>query len=291
MPVKPLSFKGDKKLRKRKRNDPTDEPTAQPTDNTQSQSDPNSQDDTTWIIPDNASSLLGPTIIILPTNPPTCLASDPDGTVFASPLENIIDNDPRTAEPHSTQQVWVTTRVVGMKDSQVTFKASHGGFLSCDPQGTLGARREARGHEETFAVEPTTDENTGRIHYVLQTAATEGDAKRYLTATSSETASSEQPNSKKLAISLRGDTSSSPLNPVPTATLILKMQSRFLPQTPETRASAESKQKVTRQELERAAGRALTDEEVKRLKRAKKEGGFHEEILDVRAKGKHDKYA
>lgn len=299
MPVKALSFKGDKKVKKRKRTDATDDSNPNTTRNPQ-KSNPDPDDETTWLIPAQASDLLGPTIIVLPTKPPTCLASDPDGTVFASPLENVIEDDPRTAEPHSVQQVWVTTRVAGMKGSQVTFKAAHGGYLSCDVHGTLGAKREARGHEETFTIETTTDENTGRISHLLQTAATlspgtSKEEKRYLGAKSDIT-SSEQSNSKKLAISLRGDAPSftsaeSDSQTATPTTLILKMQSRFLPQTAETRASAQSKEKVTRQDLERAAGRALTDEQVKRLKRAKREGGFHEEILDVRAKGKHDKYA
>lgn len=68
------------------------------------------------------------------------------------------------------------------------------------------------------------------------------------------------------------------------------MQARF---KPKLRASKESKalEKITRKELESLVGRRLEDHEVKRLKKARKEGDFHEEILDVRVKGKHDKFA
>lgn len=38
-------------------------------------------------------------------------------------------------------------------------------------------------------------------------------------------------------------------------------------------------------------GRRLEDSEVKRLRRARREGNFHEEVLDVRVRGKHDKFA
>jgi len=38
-------------------------------------------------------------------------------------------------------------------------------------------------------------------------------------------------------------------------------------------------------------GRKLEDDEVRRLKRAKRQGTYYEEVLDVRVKGKHDKFA
>ena len=43
--------------------------------------------------------------------------------------------------------------------------------------------------------------------------------------------------------------------------------------------------------MEGLVGRKLVDEEVRRLRRARREGNFHEEVLDVRVKGKHDKFA
>ena len=39
------------------------------------------------------------------------------------------------------------------------------------------------------------------------------------------------------------------------------------------------------------AGEGGGDDEVKRLKRARREGNFHEMVLDVKVKGKHDKFA
>jgi protein FRG1 len=68
------------------------------------------------------------------------------------------------------------------------------------------------------------------------------------------------------------------------------MQARFKPRH---RANKEqkAKSKISRKELEEAVGRRLDDEEVKRLKKARKDGNYHEAILDVRVKGKHDKFA
>lgn len=48
---------------------------------------------------------------------------------------------------------------------------------------------------------------------------------------------------------------------------------------------------TSRLELETAAGRKLDDEEVKVLRKARKEGNYHEALLDVRVKSKHDKFA
>lgn len=68
------------------------------------------------------------------------------------------------------------------------------------------------------------------------------------------------------------------------------MQARFKPRL---KASRESKalEKISRRELEAVVGRRLEDHEVKRLKKARREGNYHEEILDVRVAGKHDKFA
>ena len=68
------------------------------------------------------------------------------------------------------------------------------------------------------------------------------------------------------------------------------MQARF---KPNLRASKEEKarEKISRKELEESVGRRLDDDEVKKLKKARREGNYHEVLLDVKIKGKHDKFA
>ncbi len=85
---------------------------------------------------------------------------------------------------------------------------------------------------------------------------------------------------------IRGDAEDISFN----TTFRIRMQARFKPRL---KASKESKarEKISRKELEDVVGRRLEDEEVKRLKRARREGDYHEAILDVRVKGKHDKFA
>lgn len=68
------------------------------------------------------------------------------------------------------------------------------------------------------------------------------------------------------------------------------MQARFKPKL-KANKEARSKEKISRKELEEAAGRSLDDEEVRRLKKARVNGDYHEAMLDLRAKGKHDKYS
>lgn len=87
-------------------------------------------------------------------------------------------------------------------------------------------------------------------------------------------------------VEIRGDAESISF---PT-TFRIRMQARF---KPKLKANKESKArgKTSRKELEEAVGRKLEDDEVRRLKKARVEGDYHEAILDVRVKGKHDKYS
>ena len=73
-------------------------------------------------------------------------------------------------------------------------------------------------------------------------------------------------------------------------TFRLRMQARFKPGLKSNKEN-KAREKISRKELENVVGRRLDDDEVKRLKRARREGDYHETILDVRVKGKHDKFA
>ncbi|RMZ89964.1 hypothetical protein DV736_g2795, partial [Chaetothyriales sp. CBS 134916] len=103
MPIKPLSFKGDKKSKKRKQRDRDD--VASTTTREVTTAANASEDDDIWTTPDTASDLSGPVILVLATTPPTCLASDAHGNVFASAVENMVEAHAETAEPHDVRQV------------------------------------------------------------------------------------------------------------------------------------------------------------------------------------------
>lgn len=68
------------------------------------------------------------------------------------------------------------------------------------------------------------------------------------------------------------------------------MQARFKPRL---KALKEERllSKISRKELERVVGRRLEDEEVRRLKKARRDGDYHEALLDIKVRNKHDKYS
>lgn len=121
---KALHFKGDKKVKKRKKTtdpyDADDAPLKQLTTTAMAES----QDDDSWVSADAPTDVSGPVIIVLPTDAPTCLACDANGKVFASALENIVDGDVSTAEPHDVRQVFIANRVAGTEN--LSLKGHHG---------------------------------------------------------------------------------------------------------------------------------------------------------------------
>lgn len=124
--VKPLTFKGDKKSKKRKRHgdDASHRDSALTSENPNSKSTTEEHDEQSWVSADVPTDISGPVLIVLPSTPPTCIACDVNGKVFASEIENTVDGDPRTAEPHDVRQVWVATKVAG--SDGINFKGHHG---------------------------------------------------------------------------------------------------------------------------------------------------------------------
>ena len=125
--VKALTFKGDKKSKKRKRTtEPADADTPSKELATTSSAAATNEDDS-WVTAELPSDVSGPVIFVLPTEPTTCLACDANGKVFTSEIENFVDNDPATAEPHDVRQVWVANRVAGTEN--FSFKGHHGRYI------------------------------------------------------------------------------------------------------------------------------------------------------------------
>lgn len=123
---KPLTFKGDKKVKKRKRVDIEEkfgESSSKDLSGPAPQKEDEAEDDS-WVTAEASPDVVGPIVFVLPSDKPTCLASDANGTVFASLLENMIEDNPATAEPHDVRQVWVANRVAGTET--FSFKGHHG---------------------------------------------------------------------------------------------------------------------------------------------------------------------
>ena len=128
--VKALTFKGDKKVKKRKRIDAEEKfgaEAGEPSKSrelTTSKPEADNAGDDTWVTAEAVGDVVGPILFVLPSETPTCLACDTNGKVFPSLLENIVDNDPATAEPHDVRQVWVANKVAGTET--FSFKGHHG---------------------------------------------------------------------------------------------------------------------------------------------------------------------
>ncbi|KAF5020922.1 hypothetical protein F66182_7074 [Fusarium sp. NRRL 66182] len=267
--VKPLTFKGDKRAKKRKRNDAdkasrdAGDDEAGPSSQVQKTGQEADNDDS-WVSAEATNDVVGPVMIVLPTDAPSALACDPTGKVFLIPIENIVDGNPATAEPHDVRQVWIANRLSGTESFR--FKGHHGRYLSCDKIGLLSATSEAVSPLESFNVIPTAD-TPGTFQ--LQTLR--------------DTLFTIKSGSKTTEV--RGDADTISFD----TTFRIRMQARF---KPKLRASKEEKAlaKISRRELEEAAGRRLDEDEVRRLKRARREGDYHERLLELKVKSKHDKF-
>ena len=145
-------------------------------------------------------------------------------------------------------------------------------YLSCDKFGIISANTEAVSPLESFLSIPTADTpGTFQIQTLRDT---------YITikpSTSSKSASLPE---------IRGDAEAVTFN----TTFRIRMQARF---KPKLKASKEEKarEKISKKELEAAVGRKLEDDEVRKLKKARREGDYHEALLDIKVKNKHDKYS
>ena len=140
-------------------------------------------------------------------------------------------------------------------------------YLSCDKIGILSATREAISPEESFICIPSPD-TAGT--FSIQTVR-----ERFINTV--ETSARTE---------IRGDAESISF----TTTVKIRMQARFKPKLKKDKEQ-KIKERISKKELEEAAGRPLDEDEVRRLKKARIQGDYHEAMLDLRAKGKHDKYS
>jgi protein FRG1 len=144
-------------------------------------------------------------------------------------------------------------------------------FLGCDKYGIFSATSEAVSPLESFTL--------------VATADTPG---TFQVQTLRETYLSVRPSTSSRANALpevRGDATDMSFD----TTLRIRMQARFKPRIRATKEE-KAREKISRRELEEAAGRRLDEDEVRMLKRARREGDYHEKLLDLKTKNKHDKY-
>ncbi|KAF3169693.1 hypothetical protein TWF106_005806 [Orbilia oligospora] len=300
--VKPLQFKGDKKpLKKRKRTEPDDDTnatsslsastaekfgssaagssTALTTTTSEKEKkvkviNENLDADDGWVNSDILEDIKGPVIFAFASTPPTCLACDATGKVFASVLRDVDGEDLSTAEPHDVRQVWTVTRIP--TSTRFAFKGHHGKYLACDKFGILSATKDAISPEEEFTPVKT---ETGWGIQTCRDKFLRGEEKNV----SSGGRGSGAPTGG-IVVDVRGDAETIGF----AETWVVRGQRRF-----KTKVKKEGgkEDRISRKELEQLAGQHLDDDQVKQLKKARREGNLQSALLDIRQKKKRDKFA
>lgn len=148
-------------------------------------------------------------------------------------------------------------------------------YLSCDTYGLLSATASAISHLESFIVIPSLE-----VPGMFSLQVGGGDKENFISVREKKS------SSMTTTTEIRGDATSISFE----TTLRIRMQARFKPRIKVSK-EIKAREKVSRKELEEMVGRALNEDEVKRLRRSRRDGDFHEVLLDVRVKGKHDKFA
>lgn len=148
-----LKFKGDKTKKKRKRDNDDEGGTGS------SKRREEEQDLETWVFPEDASEIRGPTFIFHPTDP------SPISINYSAAANRLIlhtldkektedtDEEPPSLlarVPTDVSQVWVVTRVAGSPTVNLRTGTGEGKFLSCDTHGLVSADRDARGPQEEW---------------------------------------------------------------------------------------------------------------------------------------------
>lgn len=279
--VTKLKFKGEKQKKRKRTQDDAEKQLA---------SEDNGQEGWT-----NAESLddisTGPLFITFASSSPVAVASDPLGKIYASPITGAAEGEIGNAEPSDIRQVWIATKVIG--SNKISLKTATGKFLSCDRIGILSASKEAIGPQEEW--EPIQRDDGWAFQNVFE---------RFLYHFPLDSVGKQANHTRSVdevaaggKVEIRGDAESVGFN----ETFILRIQARLRKRS-KTTPVVHAEPKLSRRDLEKmywssrkltnfSAGKALSDEQVKELRKAKKEGWFNSALLDIRTKSKSDKYA
>ncbi|THH26472.1 hypothetical protein EUX98_g7721 [Antrodiella citrinella] len=271
-----LKFKGEKTQKKRKREGEEEGASSR------RRKEDDDENDDTWVLPEQANEIRGPTYILHPSEPsPICVTFD--STRGKIVLQSAKDKTEDGAEPSilertptEVSQVWVITRVAGSPTINLRTGTGDGKFLSCDKHGLVSAYREARGPEEEWTPVVFPD---GMVAF-------QNVYEKYLGV--DEVAGG--------TLSLRGDSEEVGFG----ERFFVKVQSKYKKEaTNEERKKKEGVMfdaefdEVTANKTFQAwgAGRSVVSvTDKKELKKAKKEGRLSEALLDRRAKLKSDRF-
>ncbi|KAG0333671.1 hypothetical protein BG000_008978 [Podila horticola] len=266
-----LSFKGESKTKKKKRKaeKPADE------------EDSNANADG-WVHVKALSDLGGPIFLTFSSDPPTSLSIDDKSKVIMRPIESDSPSSSSApsldqAEPTAVQQVFVATMIPD--SDRMTLKASNGRYLSSDKFGIVSADTEAIGMQEEWTAILKPEENGG---IALQS--------HYGKFLSVDEVAAERPGSS-LGFQIRADSEVIGFCELFQA----KIQAKYRKKAKKTKevqiATKDYEFEQSRKFQTWNHGRVIVSEQdVKELDKAKKQGRFSEALLDRREKVKSDRY-
>ncbi|KAF9106008.1 hypothetical protein BGX29_010773 [Mortierella sp. GBA35] len=290
---KKLSFKGETKIKKKKRK-AEDNP----------EDDNNNDNAEGWVPVKSLSDLGGPLFLTFSSDPPSCLIIDEKSKVNMAILQApSTDPDDDTtssrnvpvhfdiAEPTTVHQVLVATMIPD--SDRLTLKAYNGKYLSSDKFGIVTADTEAIGMQEEWTAIIKADEEEGGIafqsHYgkflsVDEVAAVDAGARAG--------AGGAGVGGALTGFQIRADSETIGFCELFRA----KIQARFRKKA--KKAAGDVKIVTKDYEFDQSRkfqtwnhGRVIvSNESVKELNKAKKEGRFSEALLDRREKLKSDRY-
>ncbi|KAG0288209.1 hypothetical protein BGZ97_006883 [Linnemannia gamsii] len=283
---KKLSFKGETKTKKKKRKAEDDgEDSKETNDNAEG-----------WVAVRALTDLGGPLFLTFASDPPSCLTIDDKSKVNMSTLlqptssqdsdDDDSDRKPTaggpvnfdTAEPTAVHQVLVATMIPD--SDRLTLKAFNGKYLSSDKFGIVTAHTEAIGMQEEWTAIIKADEEEGGIAF----------QNHYGKFLSVDEVAAE--TGKGTGIQIRADSDTIGFCEIFRA----KIQARFRKKA--KKAAGDVKIVTKDYEFDQSRkfqtwnhGRVIvSNESVKELNKAKKEGRFSEALLDRREKLKSDRY-
>ncbi|KAL7425229.1 hypothetical protein Q5752_000917 [Cryptotrichosporon argae] len=300
MSVSKLKFKGDKPKKKKR--------THREVDDNDDEAALALADPKGWVFPTDVAHIAGPSFVLLPTEPLTCLAWDPQRQrVYAAPVdvplapEGAADLSPneilQAVEPSDVNHVWVVARLSGSEDV-VSLRSSSGTFLTAHPSGTLSASNPSRGPLESLTPDLFTpsSSSSSSSSSPFPSLTLKTHAETYLSAPPASALEATS-GSKRPGAELRGDAE------VPGAAerFWVKCQREFVwrakgggekRRKEDEAGGVEDEMRRNREAQTWGAGRALVSTaDRKALKKAAKDGRYAEAMLDRRAALKSDKFA
>lgn len=280
MSVKRLSFKGDTRKRKRVNLVPSEENII----TKRLAKEQQANEENTWTTASSMEDLNGPLIITFMYDEgyPIALSLDPRGSLFTSAL-------PTSLEPNDVRQVFVIATIPTGKAtaSEKRYSLKSGGcarYLGADRIGSLSCDSDAISDSHYWTLVQRPDGWALRSPYDLYLSI----QPKQIRNEPSES-SVDQNNTKgtgKGGYDIRCDSEDVGFCE---AFLLRTQPQHRIAQTSATRHSANTTF-TTRLELEKRVGRKLEDEELQSLRKAEKAGDLGEAILDMRVKGRSDKF-